>query len=261
MADVTQEKPAWRLPFGFVGLGTWVNTFSVLGGAFLGMIAKSAIPAELNATVLSGLGLVTVCLAIKMFFASKNVLIVALALAVGCIVGTLLGIQNAVDGLAEWAKSRFGNLGSDSETFTEGFVTASILFCVGPMTLMGCLQESIERKVDLIMVKSTLDFFAAMFLAMSLGIGVLASAGVVLVAQGFLTLIGGLLANIAKDDHYMSEATGVGGPILLATGLGLLDIKSLPTADYVPALVLAPFLVFLAQRTQRKASATVPPSP
>ncbi len=232
-----QLKEIWR--------GTLLNTSTVLVGSTLGLLIGSSLSAELQSIVLSGLGLITICMGIKLFLGSKNILIVAAALLIGGIIGTLLHLEGGIDAFGDWAKQAFG--GQGSATFTEGVVTASILFCVGPMTLMGCLQEAIEGKIELIAIKSTLDGFAALFLTVALGPGVLVSAGVVLIVQGTLTLLGSRLKRFAENESLMAEASAVGGPILLAIGLGLLEIKKIPTANYLPALALAPCFVWLFQ--------------
>ncbi len=233
--------------------GTLLNTSTVIVGSLLGLAIGRFLPLELRAIVLSGLGLITIGMGIKLFLGSKNILIVAAALLLGGIIGTLLHLQGGIDAFGEWARQAFG--GQGSATFTEGVVTASILFCVGPMTLMGCLQEAIEGKVELIAIKSTLDGFAAMFLTMSLGPGVLVSAGVILVLQGTLTLLGSRLKRFAENESFIAEASAVGGPILLAIGLGLLEIKKIPTANYLPALVLAPCFVWISQAVSARARA------
>lgn len=223
--------------------GTALNTATVLVGSAIGLAVGNVVPEEYLNVVLSGLGLVTIGLGIKLFLGSKNIMIIAAAIALGGILGTALGFQNGIEAFGEWAKRTLG--GEGSATFTEGVVTASILFCVGPMTLMGCLQEAVEKKIELIGIKSTMDGFAALFLTVALGPGVLVSALVVLVVQGTLTALGSRLQGFAKDERLIGEASAVGGPILLAIGLGLLEIKKVPTANFIPALALAPLFVVL----------------
>jgi uncharacterized membrane protein YqgA involved in biofilm formation len=234
------------MPAFLVGKGTVLNVVTVVLGSLLGLAAKQFIHPELERVVISGLGLVTICLGLKLFLSSKSVLIVAAAIALGGILGTLIGIHAGIVQFSEWAREQFG--AGESSTFAEAVVAASVLFCVGPMTLMGCLQESLERKIDLIAIKSTLDLFAAMFLTLSMGPGVLVSAFVILVVQGGLTILGSRLEPFVRDERFVCEATAAGGPILLAIGLGLLGIVSLPTSNFVPALVLAPAFVGLGDR-------------
>jgi uncharacterized membrane protein YqgA involved in biofilm formation len=222
--------------------GTLLNTVTVAAGSLVGLGIGRFLPIELKSIVLSGLGLITIGMGIKLFLGSKNVLIVAAALLIGGIIGTLFHIQGGINSFGDWSKQVFG--GQGSATFTEGVVTSSILFCVGPMTLMGCLQEAIEGRIELIAIKSTLDGFAALFLTVALGPGVLLSAGVVLIVQGVLTLLGSRLKKMADNESLIAEANAVGGPILLAIGIGLLEIKRIPAANYLPALVFAPLFAW-----------------
>lgn len=228
--------------------GTLLNTGTVAIGATVGASAGNQIPEQYRDLVLSGLGLVTMGLGVKLFLESKNVLVVAAAIALGGILGMALGIQNGIESLAEWAKHTLGGEGR----FVEAIVTPSILFCVGPTTLLGCLQDGLEKKIELLALKSTLDLFAAMFLAASLGWGVLLSAVVVLVFQGALTLAARPLKPLASDPELLAEVSGTGGIMMLAIGLGLLEIKHLPTADFLPAIFLAPLFVLVGRRIARK---------
>lgn len=226
----------------FLPRGTLLNTATVAAGALLGWAIKSRVQPEYQAVALSGLGLVTVGLGLKMFLEARHILIVAGAIAFGGMLGLVLGIQSGLDQFAEWAKHVFGN--GDTRGFNEALVTTSILFCVGPLTLLGCLQDGLEGKVELLAIKSTLDGIGAIFFAASLnGPGVLVTAGVVLVVQSLLTFLARPLQPLAKDPELLTEVTGSGGVMLIGIGLGLLNIRSLPMATYLPALFLAPLAV------------------
>lgn len=227
--------------------GTLLNTATVAVGATIGAAASDRIPESYKGLVLSGLGLVTIALGMRLFLQSKNILVVAAAIALGGIVGMTIGIQHGIESLALWMKARVGGEGR----FVEAIVTPSILFCVGPTTLLGCLQDGLEGKIDLLALKSTLDLFAAMFLAATLGWGVVLTAGIVLVFQGLLTLSAKPLRNLAADQALLDEMAAAGGILMLAIGLGLLEIKKLPTADYLPAIFLAPLFIFLGRRFKR----------
>jgi uncharacterized membrane protein YqgA involved in biofilm formation len=174
----------------------------------------------------------------KMAFETRNVLVVAGALLAGGVIGLFLGIPQGVGALAEGMKRLLGGEGR----FNEGLITASVLFCIGPMTLLGCIEDGLEGKIDLLALKSTLDFVASLFLAVSLGAGVLASAVVVLVFQGLLTAAARWLKPLADRPHLIRETTALGGLILLLIGLNLLDLKETPTEAFLPSLVLAPML-------------------
>jgi uncharacterized membrane protein YqgA involved in biofilm formation len=227
--------------------GTLLNTATVAIGAVAGMGIGHGLPTELQQVSLNGLGLVTCLLGVKMFFQSKNVVIVIAAMALGGIFGDLLHIAPGLESIAEQVRIRFGGGG----TFNEGLITSSVLFCVGPMTLLGCLQDGIEGNIELLVIKSTLDGISAFFLAAALGIGVLVTALVVLVVQGTLTLGAKSLQRFAKDDVLISEASAVGGALMLGIGLGLLHLGKLSMATYLPSLFLAPLFAGMARRLQR----------
>lgn len=233
-----------------VGRGTLINTAAVAVGASIGLLAGQAIPGSYEKIVVGGIGLATVGIGLKMFFESKNVLVVIAAIAFGGILGHLIGIQDAVRAFAEWAKSTFGAEGE--ATFVEAILTTSVLFCVGPLTLLGCIQDALEDKVDLIATKSMLDGIGSIFFAAALGVGVLVSAGVVFVVQGLLTILAGPLKKLVHDEATIAEATAAGGLMMLAIGMNLLRVRETPVADYLPALVLAPLFVRFAHRWSRE---------
>jgi uncharacterized membrane protein YqgA involved in biofilm formation len=197
-----------------------------------------------------GLGLVTVGMSIKMFFSAKNLLIVAIAVAIGGFLGAVLGIHHGIEVFAEWAKDRAGQ--GESSLFAQGIITSFVLFCVGPMTLLGCIQDAVEKKIDLLALKSTMDGIGAVFFAATTGSGILVTALLVLVFQGALTLLARPLQPISKDEDLLGETTGVGGAMLLATGIGLLGLANLKGANYLPALFIAPLLVVLERKLSRK---------
>ncbi|MBC8066337.1 MAG: DUF554 domain-containing protein [Chlorobia bacterium] len=223
--------------------GTLLNTATVAVGSTIGALAGNQIPDSYKELVLSGLGLVTIGLGVKLFLQSKNVLIVAAAISLGGMLGMAIGIQGGIESFADWAKGALGGEGR----FAEGLVTASVLFCIGPTTILGCLQDGLEKKIELLALKSTLDLFAAMFLAASMGWGVLLSAAVVLVFQGALTLAAKPLRPLAQDQDLLAEVSGTGGIMMIAIGLSLLEIKKLPTADFLPAISLAPVMVVVGR--------------
>lgn len=231
--------------------GTLLNTATVVVGAALGLLVGAAVPHQYEQIALSGIGLVVLGIGVKLFLESKNVLYVTGAIAFGGILGTALGIDAGLQALTESVRSTLGG----GKHFNEGLIGASLLFCVGPMTVLGCIQDGLEGNYQLLSVKSALDGVAGFFLATALGrdggFGVLLSAVVVLVVQGALTLLARPLKPVAEDAELLAEATGTGGVMMLAIGLRLLELKMLPVANYLPALVLAPLFVKLS-RLRRK---------
>jgi len=230
--------------------GTLLNTATVAVGAAVGLLVGRAIPDAYKQVALQGLGLVTVGLGIGMFLKGRNPLIAALAVAGGGVLGLALGIHYGIESIAEWARVRFNE--ESGGTFAQGLVTSFVLFCVGPMTLLGCLQDALERKIDLLSVKSTMDGVAAVFLAAASGAGVLVTALLVLLFQGTLTLLARYLRPLAQDEETLAETSGTGGALLLGTGIGLIGLKDLQTANYLPAVFIAPLLVVLFRRLSRR---------
>lgn len=229
-----------------VGRGTLINTAAVAAGAGIGLLAGKAIPGSYEKIVVGGIGLAVVGIGIKMFLESKNILALIAAIAFGGILGHLIGIQDGVRAFAEWAKTTFGAEGET--TFVEAILTTSVLFCVGPLTLLGCIQDALEDKVDLIATKSMLDGIGSIFFAAALGVGVLVSAGVVFIVQGLLTILASPLKKLVHNEATIAEATAAGGLMMLAIGLTLLGVRETPVADYLPSLFLAPLFVSLSHR-------------
>ena len=170
--------------------GTLLNTATVVIGSLVGLSAKSLLLPEWQTLVQAGIGLVTIGVGIGMFLKSRNVLFVVGSITFGGILGAWMGIDVGLDRLAEGFRQLVGGEGD----FNLGFVTASILYCVGPMTLLGCIQDGIEGKSELLRLKSMLDGITSVFFAASMGVGVLASAATVLVFQGGADFVGAVFA-------------------------------------------------------------------
>jgi hypothetical protein len=221
-----------------------LNTATVLVGSGLGIVAGHNIPESYKAVALHGLGLVTLGVAIKMFIGTRNPLIVGGAVALGGVLGLALGLHAGVENIAQWSQNHLGGHGK----FAEGIVTSFVLFCVGPMTLLGCIQDGLERKIDILSLKSTMDGIAAFFLAAATGAGLLVTAALLLVFQGALTLAAKPLRPLTEHPAALAETTAAGGAVLAATGLGLLEIADLHPTNYLPAIFLAPVFALVAER-------------
>ena len=224
--------------------GTLLNTATVAGGAALGMLVGANAPDSYMDLALAGLGLVTMGTGIRLFLKGENILATAIAVALGGILGLALGFQAGLEMFAEWAKGTFGGTGR----FTEAIVATSILFCVGPMTLLGCIQDGLEGKSELLALKSIMDGIAAFFFAAAMGPGVLVTAVVLFLFQGGITLAAKRLRKFAENQSAVAEMSAAGGAILLATSIGLMGVKSFPTANFLPALVLAPIIAEAMKR-------------
>ena len=241
------------------GIGTAVNVLTVLLGAGLGVLLGNRLPVRTRDVVTDALGLVTLLIALLSAFAvtdaalssyvgsSAPMLIVLGSLVVGGIIGSLLRLEARVEGLGGWLQARLaGTSGSlERHRFIEGFVASSLLFCTGPLTVLGSLNDGLGLGADQLFLKATLDGFAAIAFAASFGWGVAVSALTVLVVQGGLTTVGLLLGDVLPDAH-LAALTATGGLLLAGVALRLLRVREIPVADLLPALLVAPGLVQLA---------------
>lgn len=223
------------------GVGTLINVIAVGAGSALGIFFGRRLTDALRRVALLGLGLATLLIGFSLALAAEHIMALVVAIAGGGILGHLLGCQRGLDRLGQWLEARFGG---DEGRISRGFVTASLLFCVGPMTLVGCIQDGAAGDYETLAVKSMLDFFASMALASALGWGVLLSVLTIIVYQGGLTLAAAFLGDFMAP-VYQTEIFAVGGLMIVAIGLELCDLRRCPTADYLPALVLSAPLVWL----------------
>lgn len=216
--------------------GTLLNVAAVVTGSLIGLAAGARLSEEYKELAQSAIGIGSVAMGFKMLLETKNILIPVGSLIVGVLVGHVVGVQAGVDWVGAWARDTFGN---SSSTFQEAFVTTSILFCVGPLTLLGCLEDGLEGKIRLLALKSMLDGITSVFVAAALGMGVLLSAATVLIVQGSLTLAARGMRRLAEQRHIVDEMSAVGALILMVIGLNLLKLTKLPSADFLPAILFA----------------------
>jgi uncharacterized membrane protein YqgA involved in biofilm formation len=224
------------------GLGTLINTFAVLVGAGIGTLVGARLPERMRQTVMHAVGVVTVLVGIQSFLRFDNPLVPLVSVILGLVVGELLGIDPGLKRFGDALERRFSK---DGSLVSRAFVTTSLLFCVGPLTFLGSLQDGISGDYRLLALKSALDFVASLSFASVLGWGVLLSAGSVLIVQGGLTLAGAFFGAF-MDEPMILAMTSTGGVLLVGLGLGLLELKEVRVANMLPALVVAPLLVALA---------------
>ncbi len=242
-----------------LGLGTLLNVVAVVLGGTVGTLLGDRLPARVRDVVTDGLGLVTLMVGGLNAAAVLDptledevsrgvpILIVLASVVIGGVIGASLRLEARLEGLGAILQRRLaGGQGSPERRrrFIEGYVTASLVFCVGPLTILGSLQDGIGDGIELLALKSVLDGFAALAFAASLGWGVVASALTVLVFQGALTLLGAVVGEVMTDGQ-VAALTATGGVLLLGVGLRLLRIKQLPVGDLLPALLVAPLLTAL----------------
>ena len=240
------------------GAGTALNVATVLVGSGLGVALRGRLPERTRTTVTDALGLVTLVIGglnvasglgdldYRRAVSSSGTLLVVLgALVVGGIIGSLMQVEDRLEQVGGALQRRLGRGAGDGRArFIEGFVSASLLFCIGPLAILGSLSDGLGRGIDQLALKSTLDGFAAVAFAASLGWGVAASALSVLVVQGSLTLLGVLLGSVLPA-ALVAAVTATGGVLLLGVGFRLLAIKAVPVGDLLPALLAAPLLTAL----------------
>jgi uncharacterized protein len=225
-----------------IGTGTAINIAAVLAGGTLGTVIGSRLSEGMRETAMNAIGLVTVLVGIQSFLRFDNPLVPLVSVIVGLVIGELFGIDAALQRFGDALERRFSKGGS---TVSRAFVTTSLLFCVGPLTILGSLQDGISGDYRLLALKSALDFVASLSFASVLGWGVLLSAGSILAVQGGLTLAGALFGSFMTEPMILA-LTSTGGVLLLGLGLTLLSLKEVRVANMLPALVVAPVLVAAA---------------
>jgi uncharacterized protein len=222
-----------------IGTGTAINVVTVLAGGSLGTVIGARLSEGMRETAMHAIGLVTVLVGIQSFLRFDNPLVPLVSVIVGLVIGELLGIDDALKRFGDALEQRFSKGGSP---VSRAFVTTSLLFCIGPLTVLGSLQDGISGDYRLLALKSALDFVASLSFASVLGWGVLLSAGSVLVVQGGLTLAGALFGSFMSEPMILA-LTSTGGVLLLGLGLVLLSLIEVRVANMLPALVVAPLLV------------------
>ena len=247
------------------GTGTAVNVTTVRLGSTIGVLVGHRLPERTRRVVTDGLGLVTLLIAadsathvgdpalVRAVGHAAPMLIVLGAVLIGGIIGSLLSLEDRLESLGgalqRFAVRRFGGrAGHESrERFIQGFVTSSLVFCTGPLTILGSLNEGLGKGADQLLLKAALDGFASIAFAAVYGWGVAASVVVLIALQGGLTLLGAVLGNVVPEAH-ISALSATGGLLLVGVAFRLLDLKQVKVADLLPALVMAPLLTELVIR-------------
>lgn len=229
--------------------GTLINVAAIILGSLIGLAAGNRIPEKMRQTLVSAMGLFTLAYGIFIFGQTQNMLIPLFALVVGTVIGELLKIEEGLNGLGEFIQNKLAglnpNLSGESQKFVTGFVSASLLFCIGPMAILGSIQDGISGIFQMLAIKSLLDGIASIAFASTLGVGVVFSAVVVLVYQGAISLLAGLIGQ-GFGDTIVAEMTATGGIILAGIAISnLLQIKKIRTGSFLPAIFLAVLIVLI----------------
>lgn len=223
-------------------LATIVNTIAVIIGGLLGLLLRGRISSRYQDVVQTGVGLVTLILGISMALAGGHILLIIPSLVFGGVIGTALriedGILKAGDGLKKLMSSK-----EEGSTFARGFLDATVLFCVGPMTIVGSLEAGLQGNYDVLFTKSAMDGFMAIVFAATSGVGVVFSAVSVFIIQGAITLGAGALSPLFTDS-ILVEVGALGGYLILMIALNLLKLKRISTANFLPAILLVIFFAW-----------------
>ena len=218
--------------------GTIVNTATVICGSLIGMLLGNILPERLRDTVMKGLGLCMLYIGITGMFGSENALITIISIAVGAAIGELLDLDGHLNRFADGLERKFRKNGNGKTSIAEGFVTASLVFCVGAMTIVGSLNDGLTGDHQMLFTKATLDFVSSMVFASSMGIGVLLAAAAVFVIQGSIACLASLVAPLLQSGNTIAEMTVVGSVLIVGLGLNILGLTKLKVMNYVPAIFL-----------------------
>ena len=224
------------------GVGTAINVVAVLVGGGIGTFIGTRLSERMRETAMHAIGLVTLLVGVQSFLRFDNALVPLVSVILGLIVGETINIDGILKRFGDYLQERLSKGGSP---VSRAFVTTSLVFCVGPLTILGSLEDGLTGDYSLLALKSALDLVASLSFASVLGWGVLLSAGTVLLVQGTLTLSAGLLEG-AVTEQMIAAMTSTGGVLVLGLGLVLLELKEVRVSNMLPALVIAPLLVTLA---------------
>lgn len=225
------------------GLGTIINTVTVLGGGMLGLIIGDKIPDRIRVIIVQVIGLTTLAIGLRDVIDTANIVFPLVGMVLGGIVGELLRIEDRLVGIGEFLRRKFAKNSSES-TFVNGFVTATLLFCVGPLTILGAIEDASGRTPQLYIIKGTLDGFMTIIFTALHGVGAIFSAVSVFVVQGSLTVFGTSIDALLTDRMRL-ELFSAGGLAVIAIGINLLEIKKIRLGSLLPGLVITPILVWV----------------
>ncbi|TFH33850.1 MAG: DUF554 domain-containing protein [Anaerolineales bacterium] len=235
--------------------GTWINIGTILIGSLLGLFFGARLPERVRSTVIVALGLFTLAMGMDLFLKGvqtpgENVLIPLVSLLCGALLGEWWRLEDRLTAIGAALEARVVGSSMHAGSFIRGFVSASLLFCIGPMTILGSLQDGLTGNYELLAIKAVLDGFAALALASTFGVGVIFSTLVVLIYQGGLSMAAIYFQNTLTEPMLV-EMTVVGGILLLSLAIGtLLEIRQIRTTNLLPALILAPAIVLVLQLLQ-----------
>ncbi|WP_446897657.1 DUF554 domain-containing protein [Clostridium sp. LBM24168] len=226
-------------------IGVIVNTMTVIIGSIIGLLFKKGIPRRITEPVMVGIGLCTVYIGISGTLKGKNTLVLIISIVIGTIIGTWIDIDKRITILGKWIEKHFKTSSDNTISVAEGFVTASLLFCIGAMTIVGSLNAGLTGDNTMLFTKSVLDLISSTILSVSFGIGVLFSASFVFLFQGAIVLLAQFLQPILTNSA-IEEITCTGSLMIIALGLNIIGVTKIKVANYLPAIIVTPILCWMA---------------
>lgn len=217
-------------------VGTLINVAAVITGSLIGLCFDKGIPERLSSSMMKALGLCTMIIGIQGAIKGENTLVMIASIVIGVFIGELIDIDTKLNSVIRKFEDKYIKKGN-GKSFSEGFITASLVFCVGSMAIVGCLNAGLNNDYSMLITKSMLDFTSSIIFASTLGIGVMGSALAILIYQGSLTLLAYVLAPVLTT-VVIGEMTCVGSLLIIAIGLNLMDISEFKVMNYVPAMFL-----------------------
>jgi uncharacterized membrane protein YqgA involved in biofilm formation len=226
--------------------GTIINFFAIILGSVIGILFGSRLPEKLKETVIAAMGLFIVAIGLQMFLKTENGLIVLGAIVIGAALGEWARLEDRLEALGIWLEKKFaGSSEGSSSRFVRGFLTTTVLFCTGPMAVLGSISDGLQGDYLTLTIKSVVDGIASIAFASTMGIGVAFSAFPVLIYQGTISLLAGQLNSIVTTSM-MNELTATGGVLLMGIGISsLLELKKIRVGNLLPALLIAPLIVYV----------------
>ena len=225
-------------------LGVLINVATVIIGSSLGLLLKKGIPERITKSAMTAIGLCTLYIGIDGALDGENTIVLILSMVFGTIIGTAADIDGRIEKLGLFIENKIKK-DSEKGSVAQGFITASLLFCIGAMTIVGSLNAGLKGDNELLITKSILDLISSCMLSSTLGIGVIFAAIFVFLYQGGLVLLAGLLQNVLTDTALIAEITCAGSLMIIALGLNILGITKIRVANFLPALLLVPVFFYL----------------
>jgi hypothetical protein len=221
-------------------IGTIINAAAVIAGSIIGLVIHRRLPQKITETAFHGVGLFTIVLGVMMAIKTNHLLFMIFSIVLGAVIGEIIDLDKRTELFADWLKTK---LKTKNERFSEGFITAFLLYCMGSMTILGAFEEGLQGIPNLLVAKSVLDGFSSIVLAATMGIGVLFSFIPLLLFQGGLTLFASMMQHVLTE-CIINELTAVGGILLLGLGITILDLKKIKIMNLLPSLVIVVILTY-----------------